>query len=99
MIKHIDKILIKLAQGAISRESKRAIKEKGKKCSLANCACEAVMWIKWGVHVQQEANVCQKHLREIWDSCSGLVMANICFWQQDLVRNKDTNENSSNRCK
>lgn len=50
-------------------------------CSM--CDCQATAFVHWGRDFdKQSANLCPKHLREVWDKIQPQLKAGIFFWVQ-----------------
>lgn len=57
-------------------------------CSIAGCRNSAVHWI-WVGHsgvLKKEGNVCETHMKAIWESVSLAVAQGACVWGQALPR-------------
>jgi hypothetical protein len=81
----VDRFLVWLAMPAMAREQlRRRGLRKVCDCDLAGCEAEAVHHVRWGKNTMQAGNMCEKHLRETWESCQSQVAAGLCFWIQGV---------------
>lgn len=85
VLRWIDAILIRLSSAAIKREAARR-REAGKVYTCGLCNAQAIHRVAWGCAASQESNLCEPHMRELWDRCKPSVALGVGFWIQSECR-------------
>jgi hypothetical protein len=87
VIKRFDRLLIWLSKSAHARESNRRRNNLPKhSCEFAACKETAVHHVKWGESTNQQGNLCEAHMREVWEKVHTQVTFGLNWWQQSLPK-------------
>lgn len=91
LVRTFDRFVIWLSTAAHTREAeRRRLALPQHQCELAGCKMTAVHFVKWGKSVNQEGNLCEPHMRELWDKVHSQVAVGLCWWEQSLPRGVHT---------
>lgn len=51
-------------------------------CEMAACKDISISNVRWGPSEDQCANLCEKHIKEVWEVCNSQVKSGLCYWIQ-----------------
>lgn len=51
-------------------------------CEHAGCKTPAHSFVRWGADSRQCGNLCEEHLRLVWDSAQSQIAVGICWWEE-----------------
>lgn len=87
LLQLFDRFMVWLSIAAHDREATRRRSElPHHRCEIAGCQADAIHFVKWGSSVNQRGNLCEQHIRELWNKVHPQVAAGICWWEQSLPK-------------